>query len=267
MIIDSHIVVEKNKEHLTTYDQFLFSSGFNKGYRSSKQILSDMDKDGVDVSIIMQGSNEKRLEYVKMHPDRLAAFADVSILELKNNISQTLNKAKQYIDEGFLGFGQIQLYRYGLNIDEESFIKLVELSVNLDVPIYLECSIDFGDYEAFKINSPLYDLEALAVQFPALKLILSSWGNGLCLFEMMPELPKLLKNTYYESTCFLEGFDIQTMLTTASKVASPHRLIYGSGVPQNYRRIQEIKSTVIPKEVIDGFLGRNLSLLLGLNKK
>ena len=147
-----------------------------------------------------------------------------------------------------MGFGQIELHRYGFNVDDPDFLSLVDLSIYLNIPLHLESSITIGNYEPGKISTPLYHFGGLLAQkFPDLKLILS-WGGGLCLFEMMPELPGTLRNTYYDSTCLTEGFDNQTMLRTATKVTSQHKMIFGSGAPLCRRFIQVINLLISLKK-------------------
>jgi len=264
MIIDGHIYLWTPEEDLDAYGKYLRSHGKLKGWDSSDELLRDMDKDGIDFGVILHGSNTKRQEAIKKHPDRLAAFAGVRIREIAHDREGALSNVRKQIEGGCVGIGDVSLYAEVSNIFDQAFLDLVELAAELNVPLHLECTATVGEFRPGKNCTPLYDYEELVLQYPALKLILSSWGGGLCLYEMMPELPVLYMNVYYDTAGVSEEFDPMTMMRTVPKVASARKILYGSGTPNRERRLDEFRNSDAPQEVIDAVLGNNLMLLLGL---
>jgi predicted TIM-barrel fold metal-dependent hydrolase len=266
MIVDGHIHLATPDDELDAFGRFLKAHGQLQGWESGEALVADMDKDGVDLGILLHGSNTRRLQLVRQFPDRLVAFAGVSIRELRADPGRTLAQAREYVENGCLGFGESTPYREGSSLDDPAFRALVELAVELDVPIHIECSAIVGEYRPGRVSTPLYDYERLAVLYPNLKLILSGWGGGLCLYEMMPELPSILANVYYDTTSPVDQYDVNLMMRTVPKVASARKILYGSGSPLCPRNLEEYRQSDAPREVITGVLGDNISLLLGLQR-
>jgi predicted TIM-barrel fold metal-dependent hydrolase len=265
MIIDGHINLATPDDELDTFGQFLKASGQQPGWESGASLLADMDRDGVELGILLHGDNARRLELVRQHPDRLLAFAGVSMRRLRADQKGALAQARAHIEQGAVGLGEITPYRDGLSLDDPALGALVELAVTLDVPLHVECTATVGEYHPGRVSTPLYDFERLAVRYPTLKLVLSSWGGGLCLYEMMPELPAILTNVYYDTASAVDAFDVGLMLRTVPRVTATRKILYGSGSPLYPRNLEEFRRADAPREVIDGVLGHHMALLLGLS--
>lgn len=265
MIIDGHILIETPPGELDAYGRFLAAHGRNKGWAAPEPLLDSLAADGVDYGLILEGPNHLREKFVARDPAKLGAFAAVSLRELAASPKKTLADARARINDGYLGFGQLTPYREGMNVDDPPLTGLFELAVELGVPVHFECTCSFGDAVPGRVNTPIYDFEAVARQFPSLSLILGSWGGTMCLHEMMPELPKVLLNVYYETYSPVDDFDIGLMLATTHKIIRSRKILYGSGSPMAPRRLDEYRKADIPKEALFGVLGNNYRLLLGLH--
>jgi hypothetical protein len=265
MIIDGHISLAIPEKETTPYDRFLEQHVAFKGYKSGKQLITDMDKDGVDVGIILHGNNDHRLALANRYPQRLIAFAGVQMDALSENSKKELQKIRHLIISGCRGIGEVRLFSHGFGVDEPFLHALVELAIEMDVPIHFECTSTIGEYHPGRLGTMLYDFERLAILFPKLKMILSSWGGGLCLFEMMPELPKLLSNVYYSTASPVDDYDIGLMMRTVHKVCYPRKILYGSLSPHRKRQLDVYKNSGAPKEVVQAVMGLNLAALLGIS--
>lgn len=267
MILDGHIGFALPEEALDSFGRYLKAQGRLGGYESLSTLLTSLDADGVTFGLLLHGHNEHRLRAVRQHPDRLGTFAGVSLRALQADRAKALVEARRHIEAGCLGFGEITPYREGVSLDDPAFLALAELALELAVPLHLECTANVGEHRPGRVATPLYDFERLATRYPELKLILSSWGGGLCLFEMMPELPATLANVYYDTASPVDDFDVSVMMRTVPKVAAAHKILYGSAAPLKARRMEAYRQADVPPEVVHGVLGNNLALLLGLGSK
>jgi predicted TIM-barrel fold metal-dependent hydrolase len=267
MIVDGHICVASPDDQLDPFARFLKAHDRLCGWESSADLIGDMDRDGVDLGVLLEGPNECRLDFVSQFPDRLVAFAGVSLRAMHTRPEATLTQARHDIASGCLGFGQITPYREGMSVDHPAFLALAKLALELDVPIHIEATATVGEYHPGRVSTPLYDFEWLATRYPKLKLILSSWGGGLCLLEMMPELPAVMSNVYYDTTSPVDAYDVNIMLRTVPKVAFARKILYGSGSPLLSRHLDDYWRADAPREVIQAVLGGNMALLLSLGRK
>lgn len=264
MIIDGHIHLVTPDEELDSFGRFLKSHGRLKGWSSLDDLVTGMDKDGVDLGIILYGPNGARKEALTRFPDRFKSFFGVSLRALKAAPDQTRSDIVNSIKEGFVGIGEVTPYREGFGLDDPALDQLAKLAVELDVPLHVETTATVGDYIPGRTTTPLYDIERFAMDYPKLKLILSDWGAGLCLFEMMPEVARTLRNVYYDTTSIVDEYEVDIMLDTVSKVVRANKILYGSGSPYNERRLDRFKQAPAPKETVARVLGLNYQTLLRL---
>jgi predicted TIM-barrel fold metal-dependent hydrolase len=262
MLIDGHIHLATPEEELDSFSQFLQSHGRLKGWTSLEELVASLDKDGVDLGILLHGSNRLRKEGLTRFPNRLTAFFGVSLRALQAKPGQILSDIRNAILEGFVGIGGITPYREGFSLDDPVFGALAELAIELDVPVHIETTATVGDYVPGRVSTPLYDFERLALTYPTLKLILSDWGGGLALFEMMPELVLPLRNVYYDTASIVDEYDVGIMLSTVPKVVRAYKILYGSGSPYTDRNLDQYRGAPAPKETIARVLGLNYRTLL-----
>lgn len=265
LVIDDHLRLLVPENEMEPYDRFLEHHGLCKGYQSGEQLIAAMNKDGVNVGVLLHGNNEHRLAMVDQYPKRLVAFAGVQMRALNDDPEATLGNIRRLIARGCRGIGELRLFSEGYGVDNPSLHALIGVAIELDVPIHFECTSTVGEYYPGRIGTMLYDFERLANLYPKLKMILSSWGGGLCLFEMMPELPEKLKNVYYSTGSPVDDFNVGVMLRTVPRVCYPRKILYGSAAPIRSRQIDVYTGSAAPREVIQAILGLNIALLLGLN--
>jgi predicted TIM-barrel fold metal-dependent hydrolase len=264
MVIDGHIHLVTPDEELDPFGRFLQSRGRLKGWSSVDDLVASMDKDGIDLGIIVYGSNKGREEARARFPDRIKSFFGVSLRAIKAAPEQTLSEVVNAIKGGYVGIGEVTPYREGFGLDDPVIELLAGLAINLDVPLHVEATATVGDYIPGRTTTPLYDIERFAMDHPKLKLILSDWGAGLCLFEMMPEVAQTLRNVYYDTASIVDEYEIDIMLSTVPKVVRAHKILYGSGSPYNERYLGKYKEAPAPKETVARILGSNYKTLLKL---
>lgn len=264
MIIDGHLIIRTPANELDAYGRYLAAHGRGAGWESPTALVENLDADGVDFGLLLEGPNRLRESFVARAPARLGAFAFVSIRDLIAAPDRTLADARARIAAGFRGFGQLTPYREGVGVDHPALVPLLELACELKVPVHFECTCTGGLPAPGRVSTPIYDFEALALRYPQLSIILGSWGGTMCLQEMMPELPPAMLNVYYDTASPVDAFDVGIMLRTVTKVVRSRKVLFGSASPLLPRDLAAYRNAGVAREVLFGVLGNNLKLLLGL---
>lgn len=262
MIIDFHLSLQTPPVRRTPYERFLADHGVADGYATAGEAVAALDRDGIDLGVLLHGPLEDRLAAVAAHPGRLLAFAPVSLRALQRDPAATIAAAAKALDHGCAGLGSITPYREAIDLDDASVDVLCALAAERGVPVHFECSIPSVTPAPGRVSTPIYDFEALARRHPQASFILGSWGGLLCLHEMMPELPRALNNIHYDTATPVDDADVDALLATVPKIVRQTRVLYGSASPRKPRDLSPYRSAAVPREVGEGILGRNARFLL-----
>jgi predicted TIM-barrel fold metal-dependent hydrolase len=104
-----------------------------------------------------------------------------------------------------------------------------------------------------------------ARRHPDLDILYAHMGGGLFLYELMPEVRKVLSRVYYDTSAvpYLYGRDLYSV---ASTVAGPEKIVFGSDYPllspARYLRETEDLDEPLRRAV----LGGNMQALLSLTQ-
>jgi hypothetical protein len=175
-----------------------------QGWATPERMIEDMDRAGFDRVVLLGESqqnhdnciarNDQGLDIVRRWPDQVMAFA---VIQPKAG-QKALDELERCLDGGMVGVGELGAYSQGYALDDSEFLQLVEACINHDVPLNLHVSEEIGHYYLGKSTTPLRHYHRLAQRYPELRLILSHWGGGLFLYEIMPEVRHDLRNVWYD---------------------------------------------------------------------
>lgn len=252
-----------------------------QGWASTEQMLSDMDRAGLD-KVVLQGEyfqrhencvarNSQAIALVKQYPDRMMAFA---VIQPKAGV-HALDELKRCLDNGLCGVGELNPYAQGYPLNDPDFYRLVEACIAADIPLNLHVSEEVGPHYPGKSNMPLRHYYNLAERYPALKLILAHWGGGLVFYEAMPKVRAVLRNVWYDTAASPLLYDTAQIFPAALHCVAPHKLLYGSDYPLRlYPRRQktpdfhtfmaDIAALNLDPAHLTDIMGRNAARLLGL---
>jgi len=251
-----------------------------QGWATVEHLLSDMDRAGVE-RVVMQGmywqhlgtcivQNNWYIEWCSQYPDRLMGFGVVQ----PRAGDRALDEVRRVVDAGLRGLGEMLPYAQGYDIRDPDFLRVVELLIELKVPLCLHVSEPVGHVYPGKSTTPLEDYYWLATEYPELKLILAHWGGLLPFYELMKGVRKQLKNVYYDTAATPLLYH-QDVYQSVVNVVGPEKILYGSDyplliypsqerMPGFSRLLDEIRGSGLSPDELDLVLGGNVARLLGV---
>ncbi len=251
-----------------------------QGWVTIEQLIADMDAAGVE-KVVMQGiyfqhlencvaQNNWYIDWCKRYPDRLLGFATVQPLAGK----QALDEIRRAVDRGLCGIGEILPYAQGHTIRHDAFLAVVELAIELDIPLCLHGAEPVGHHYPGRAYTPLDDYVWLAQQYPNLKLILAHLGGLLPFYELNRRVKKIMRNVFYDTAAVPLLYQPQVYKLIVQVVGS-HKILYGSDyplllyprqsrVPNFSSLLNEIKNSGLTLPDLSLILGNNARRLLSL---
>jgi hypothetical protein len=164
------------------------------------------------------------------------------------------------------GIGEIAFYSGGMNDSNTGFLReVLEASTEFSLPVCLHLNEPVGHPYPGKYEPSLALIYGLIKAVPDAVVILSHWGGGLFIYELMPEVRDALKNVYYDTaaTPYLYRSEIYS---TAVKIIGAEKIIFGSDYPLlgilRYR--DSIESEISSPENREKVFGGNARQVLGV---
>ncbi|RME75823.1 MAG: amidohydrolase [Chloroflexi bacterium] len=251
-----------------------------QGWATVDQLIRDMDAAGID-RVVIQGiyfrhhetcvvQNDWTIRYCRQYPDRLTGFATVQPLAGQ----QALDEVKRAVDSGLRGIGEILPYAQGHSMRDEPFLAVVELALELDIPVCLHGAEPVGHDYPGRAVTPLQDYVWLAEQYPDLKLILAHLGGLLPFYELNRTVRKIMRNVYYD-TAAIPLLYRPEVYRLAVEAVGAEKILFGSDYPLLlYPRrtrtpgfadlLAEVRSAGLPADQLRRVLGENAQNLLKL---
>jgi len=172
-----------------------------QGFPSVDELLREMDASGVSKAVLLGWYWEKHAtcveqnafyaDCVRMHPDRLAAFATVHV----GAGEAALDEVRKAKDAGLIGLGELSPHSQGVSLHDPWWLKLMALAGELKLPVNLHVTDPNSALYPGRVETPLADFIGLAREFPFTKFILAHWGGGLAFDSEC----RALLNVYYDT--------------------------------------------------------------------
>jgi predicted TIM-barrel fold metal-dependent hydrolase len=251
-----------------------------QGWVTVEQLIADMDAAGID-RVVMQGiyfrhhetcvaQNNWYIAWCREYSDRLLGFATVQPLAGQS----ALDEIRRAVDHGLTGIGEILPYAQGHSMRDDAFLAVVELAVELDIPLCLHGAEPVGSDYPGRAYTPLQDYVWLAEQYPDLKLILAHLGGLLPFYELNRNIKKAMPNVYYDTAAvpLLYRPEVYGLVVEA---VGPEKILFGSDYPLLiYPRrtrlpgftdlLTELRDSGLSFEQLELVLGGNIQRLLNL---
>jgi predicted TIM-barrel fold metal-dependent hydrolase len=156
---------------------------------TEEELIHEMDVAGTDIGVVRsqnnggigyQAPNDKVMELIKRHPDRLVGLGSVDPTQGTNKLSEksvktTIDEFERLMEMGFKGLIFYPQYYFAYPNDELLY-PLYEKVVEYDVPIA------FIAYWSTRVSKIKYGHPALfddiAVDFPDIKIVVDALGGG-----------------------------------------------------------------------------------------
>jgi uncharacterized protein len=278
VIIDFHTHIVPSRFQQNRDDYAKKDPGFKALYSDPKsqlataeQLIAAMDRDGIDVSVVLNYAwqttalicevNDYILEAVAKYPKRLIGFCMAPLID--NDIA--LREIERCVAGGARGLGEIrpdiQIERFGIFRLE----PVVDYLMEHDLILLTHASEPVGHHYPGKGSATPDLLFEFILAYPELKIVCAHWGGGLLFYANMPEVKDALKNTWFDSAAspFLYKPDIYRHVT---EIAGADKVLFGTDYPliPAQRYFDEIDTIYLPDGVKRGILGENARRLLGL---
>jgi predicted TIM-barrel fold metal-dependent hydrolase len=157
---------------------------------------------------------------------------------------------------------------------DEAFLAVVELAIELDIPLCLHGAEPVGHDYPGRADTPLRDYVWLAGQYPDLKLILAHLGGLLPFYELNQAIKKIMQNVYFDTAAVPLLYQPQ-VYKLVTEVVGADRILFGSDyplllyprqtrVPEFARLLAEIKNSGLSQAELSLLLGKNIEQLLKL---
>ncbi len=279
MIIDfhTHIVSPKIKQNRDEYARRCrsFASIYSDPkakLATAEEIIAAMDKDGVDISVVLNYGwstqslcaevNDYILESVARYPKRLVGFCSV----VPSEDESALREVGRCIKNGAGGIGELRLDDHLRNKHSPAMLKpIIDTIIQHKLILLAHSSEPVGHQYAGKGAATPDLLYTLITAFPDLKLVCAHWGGGLPFYALMPEVKAALKNVYFDTAASPFLYTPQVYGQVAQLVGAD-KILFGSDYPliPPRRFLKEIAALDLPAETKKKILAGNAKKLLGI---
>ncbi|MBN1693337.1 MAG: amidohydrolase family protein [Dehalococcoidales bacterium] len=279
MIIDfhAHVLPPRVKEDRGRYVEI--DTAFAQIYSREKvkiataeDLISSMDRDGVDISVIVNYSwsthdlcvetNDYILESVARYPKRLIGLCAVS----SYTDDASLREIERCARGGVKGVGELRPDTQTLDYTGKNVIKpFTDILQKYKLITLTHASEPVGHLYPGKGAATPGVLYQFIAHFTGMLVVCAHWGGGLPFYTLMPEVRDALKDVYYDTAVspFLYRPEIYLQV---SRLIGADRILYGSDFPvvAQGRIIREINEAGLTEEAKEKILSGNARLLLGI---
>ncbi|MFC2048465.1 amidohydrolase family protein [Chloroflexota bacterium] len=279
MIVDfhTHIFPPQIKQNRSNYIDsdacfaILYSSP-NAKLATADELIASMDKDGVDISVVLNigwtthelcvETNDYILESVARYPKRLIGFCSVQ----PQSLEAALDEIERCAKEGIRGVGEIRADMQLLDLrDKDAMEPFIETITKHNLILLTHTSEPVGHEYPGKGGITPDILYPLITSFPELTLVCAHWGGGLPFYALMPEVKKAMSNVFFDTAAspFLYSPQIYNQVI---QLVGADKILFGSDYPLllQSRLLEEIKSLNLPPEAEHLILSGNAQRLLGI---
>lgn len=202
-------------------------------FPSVRDLLRAMDGAGVERAVLLgwywekaetcAWHNRAMAGWVRMHPDRLAAYAVFHPRSSAELVAEELRRAR---GEGMSGLGELSPHSVGAGCDEVGMRTALALATEWGWPVNLHVTAPSGRAYPGRVETPAEDFVAVARAWPALRFVLAHWAGGLDV--------RGLENVWVDTAAapLIHGELAWDMVGVTVR---PERVLFGSDYPLRLR--------------------------------
>lgn len=286
-VIDSHCHIfpasfSQNRAELSSRDATfaeLFSPTLSGGIAGEKAqmataetLVQAMDKDGVARAVVMglgwtdmdvaREANDYMVRAVESYPGRLVGLCSVD----PSWGPEALVEIERCGKAGLKGIGELHPDTQGFDLDDKAVLApVMDLAARLTMPVLVHTSEPVGHQYPGKGRTTPDKVYRFIENFPHNAIICAHWGGGLPFYALMPEVPAVLKNVYFDTAASPFLYRSQ-VFSTVTELVGPEKVLFATDFPliKHDRAIAQVEEAIPAGPNRDAILGGNAARLFGL---
>ena len=238
---------------------------------TADELIANMDKDGVDISVIANYGwtthelcveiNDYILESVARYPKRLVGFCSVQ----PNSYDAAIAEIERCAKGGIRGVGELRPDMQLFDLRDEMMKPFVEVMMKHNLILLTHASEPVGhDYPGKGGITPDV-LYPFITSFPDLTIVCAHWGGGLPFYALMPEVKQAMNNVLFDTAASPLLYTSQ-IYSQVIQLVGADKILFGSDYPllAPSRLLNEINSLDLSEETKTLILSGNARRLLGI---
>ena len=239
---------------------------------AAETLIQAMDTDGVARAVVMglgwtdmdlaREANDYIIRAVESYPGRLVGLCSVDPSWGHEAVAEIERCSKA----GLKGVGELHPDTQGFHLDDRGVMApLMDLAGRLAMPILVHTSEPVGHQYPGKGRTTPEKAYRFIQNFPDNVIICAHWGGGLPFYALMPEVPAVLKNVYFDTAASPFLYRPQVFSTVAGLVG-PEKILFATDFPliKHDRAIAQVEEVIPAGPDRDAILGGNAARLFGL---
>lgn len=279
MVIDSHCHImppgfqHRRAELLardTTFAALFAKTGATMA--TAEVLVTAMDQAGVSRAAVMgmgwtdqdlaREVNDYIIESVDRHPDRLTGFCAVNPAWGESAVEEV----ERCVAAGVKGIGELHPDTQGFDVTDAPLLApLMDAARRLHLPVVIHSSEPVGHQYPGKGRTTPGKLFRFIKNFQNNTLVCAHWGGGLPFYALMPEVPEVIQNVYFDMAAspFLYRPEV---ISTVADLVGASKILFATDFPliQPHRLLRQVLDSGLEPDSQQAILGGNAARLLGL---
>lgn len=239
---------------------------------TAEDLIKSMQDGGVDRSVVMGmgwdtrelaiEANDYIIRSVAKFPGQLSGFCSVN----PNWGTAAVSEMQRCAEAGLLGVGELHPDTQGFDLTDQAVMEpMMRQARELGWPVVVHASEPVGHLYPGKGNTTPDKIYRFIQNFPDNVIICAHWGGGLPFYALMPEVPEVLKNVYFDSAASPFLYRPEVFAEVAGLVGAD-KIIFGTDYPliSHRRLLNQVQAADLAGPAKAAILGGNAEILLNL---
>lgn len=239
---------------------------------TAEDLVREMERAGVERSVAMgmgwsdpelaRECNDYIIQSVADYPDRIVGFCSVDPSQGEDAVSEIERCARA----GLRGIGELHADTQGFDITDRALLRpLMDAARNLRMPVVVHASEPVGHLYPGKGRTTPDKVYRFIENFPDNIIICAHWGGGLPFYALMPEVPEVMENVYFDSAASPFLYRPEVFAAVAG-LAGADKVLFGTDYPLigQRRLLKQVKESGLEASAQQAILGGNIARILGL---
>ena len=207
--------------------------------------------------------NDYLIESVQRNPHKLTGFCSVNPAWGDGALAEV----ERCVAEGLAGIGELHPDTQGFDItDGPGLAPFMDAARRLGLPVVVHASEPVGHLYPGKGATTPDKLYRFIENFPDNTIICAHWGGGLPFYALMPEVPDVIKNVYFDMAASPLLYRPEVLRTVAGLVG-PDKILFATDFPliRHQRLLRQVTGSGLDSAAQEAILGGNAARILGLH--